>query len=275
LPKETINDVGIFYEISGEGHPLVFCHEFAGNSESWNNQMHHFSNHYKVITYNARGYPPSDVPDSLEEYSEEKALHDLRGLLLHLNLEDAFVVGLSMGGNTALNLGSYYPEMLRGLVIAGTGTGSDEPLQFRKDVNELADKFEIQGMMVMAENYANSPTRLPLKNKNIQKWKEFRNALASHSSIGSALTFRGIQGQRPTIYQRTTQLRNLMIPTLIICGDSDTPCINPSVFMKQNIPKAGLAMFPLTGHTLNVEEPMLFNSTLANFMTAVESDTWL
>ena len=85
-----------------------------------------------MITYNARGYPPSDVPRDLESYSQDIAIEDLRQLLIHLDIEQAHVAGLSMGGNVALNFGIAHPEMSKSLVVAGTGSGSTDPERFRK-----------------------------------------------------------------------------------------------------------------------------------------------
>jgi len=98
--------------------------------------------------------------------------------------------------------------------------------------------------------------------------------LADHSPLGSALTFRGVQGKRPSVFDQQTHLRGLTVPTLILYGDEDEPCIDASVFMKRSIPSAGLMMLPQTGHTLNLEEPDLFNRAVMDFLTAVEEGTW-
>ncbi|MCZ6534954.1 MAG: alpha/beta hydrolase [Chloroflexi bacterium] len=274
MPRVTINDVGIYYEVTGQGFPLVLCHEFAGDYQSWHTQVRYFSRRYQVITYNARGYPPSDVPTQLEAYSQEQAVEDLHGLLLHLRIDQAYVAGLSMGGSVALNFGFSHPEVAKALVVAGTGTGSANPEEFRREVAALADRFESEGMEVMAEEYARGRTRLPFLRKDPRGWEEFKTMLADHSPLGSALTFRGVQGKRPSVFDQQTQLRGLTVPTLILCGDEDEPCIDASVFMKRNIPSAGLMMLPQTGHTLNLEEPDLFNRAVMDFLTAVEEGTW-
>lgn len=274
MPRVTINDVGIYYEVTGQGFPLVLCHEFAGDYQSWNTQVRYFSRRYQVITYNARGYPPSDVPTQLEAYSQEQAVEDLHGLLLHLRIDQAYVAGLSMGGSVALNFGFSHPEAAKALVVAGTGTGSANPEEFRREVAALADRFDSEGMEVMAEEYARGRTRLPFLRKDPRGWEEFKTMLADHSPLGSALTFRGVQGKRPSVFDQQTHLRGLTVPTLILCGDEDEPCIDASVFMKRNIPSAGLMMLPQTGHTLNLEEPDLFNRAVMDFLAAVEEGTW-
>ena len=273
MPKAKINGIEIYYEEAGEGYPLVWSHEFAGDYRSWETQVRFFSRRYRVVTYSARGYPPSDIPTSLDDYTQEQAVDDLRGLMVHLGIEKAHVGGLSMGGNVALNFGLTHPEMARSLVVAGTGSGSTDPEAFRKRVNEVAEGLRSGGMESM-DDYSNSPTRVQLMRKDPRGYEEFRAQFLEHSSIGSALTFQGIQGRRPSIFELEDRLRALEVPTLIMTGDEDDPCIETSVFMKRTIPNSGLVVIPRSGHAINLEEPDLFNRAVLDFLTAVESDSW-
>jgi pimeloyl-ACP methyl ester carboxylesterase len=273
MPKATINGIEIYYEEAGEGYPLIWSHEFAGDYRSWEAQMRFFSRRYRVITYSARGYPPSDVPTSLDDYTQEQAVDDLRGLMVHLGIEKAHIGGLSMGGNVALNFGLTYPEMARSLVVAGTGSGSTDPEAFRKTVNKVADDMRSGGMESMGD-YSNSPTRVQLLRKDPRGYDEFRTQFLEHSNIGSALTFEGIQGRRPSIFELEDKLRALDVPTLIMTGDEDDPCIETSVYMKRNIPNSGLVVIPRSGHAINLEEPDQFNRAVLDFLTAVESGAW-
>ena len=273
MPKALINGVNLYYEVHGEGFPLVWSHEFGGDIRSWETQVRFFTRRYQVITYCARGYPPSDVPTEPDAYSQEQAVEDLRGLLEHLGIEQAHVGGLSMGGNVALNFGLTHPAMAKSLIVAGTGSGSDEPELFEKRVNEFAESMETGGMEAM-RNYARGPSRVQLQRKDPKGWQEFSDQLSEHSPVGSALTFRGVQGKRPPIYALEDSLRALDVPTLIMVGDEDDACIEPSIFMKRCIPTSGLVMFPQSGHPINLEEPDLFNRTVLDFLTAVEAGKW-
>ena len=123
MPKVDLNGVGIYYEETGEGFPLVLAHELAGSYESWEAQVRYFSSRYRVIIYNARGYPPSDVPEKLDDYSQEQVVEDLYLLLRHLGIQQAHIGGLSMGGNMTLFFGLRHPEMAKSLIVAGAGTG--------------------------------------------------------------------------------------------------------------------------------------------------------
>ncbi len=273
MPKALINGVNLYYEVHGEGFPLVWSHEFAGDYRSWAPQVRFFSRRYRVVTYNARGYPPSDVPADGDAYTQDQAVEDLRGLLEHLGIAQAHIGGLSMGGNVALNFGLDHPELARSLIVAGTGTGSTDPDAFREQVNERAARMETEGMGGMAD-YAQGPARVQLLRKDPMGWREFADQLSEHSSIGSAHTFRGVQGRRPPIFELEPRLRTLAVPTLIMTGDEDEPCIEPSIFMKRTIPTSGLVVFPQAGHAINLEDPDLFNRTVSDFLTAVEAGRW-
>jgi proline iminopeptidase len=103
---------------------------------------------------------------------------------------------------------------------------------------------------------------------------DFYAALARHDAKGSANTMRGFQGGRPSIYTLTEAIRKAATPALIICGDEDDACIEPSLFLKKHLPAAGLTFFPKSGHVLNLEEPALFNEMVERFIALVESGRW-
>ena len=273
MPLAPVNGINLYYEEHGSGYPLVWSHEFAGDYRSWRAQVNFFSRRYRVITYNARGYPPSDVPERLDDYTQAQSVDDLKGLLDHLGVERAHVGGLSMGGNVALNFGLTYPDAARSLIIAGTGAGSTDADAFRENVNRRADAMRAGGMAAM-DDYSNSQTRVQLRRKDPHGFEEFRQGLMEHSALGSALTFAGVQGRRPTIFALDDKMRALDVPALIMTGDEDEPCIETSVFMKRCIPKSGLAFLPQSGHAINLEEPDLFNRLVLDFLTAVEQGAW-
>ena len=180
MPKALINGVNLYYEVHGEGFPLVWSHEFAGDYRSWAPQVRFFSRRYRVVTYNARGYPSSDVPADGDAYSQEQAVEDLRGLLEHLGVTKAHIGGLSMGGNVALNFGLDHPELARSLIVAGTGTGSTDTDTFREQVNGRADRMDAQGMGGQRKAFASLVWHYLLVYVNL-KWLEQD---ASENGIG-------------------------------------------------------------------------------------------
>jgi len=275
MPKAQVNWIDIYYEATGNGFPLVWSHEFAGDFRSWEPQVRFFSRRYRVITYNARGYPPSEVPTEPEAYSQENAVEDLCQLLCHLGIEQAYVGGLSMGGNVALNFGIAHPDMTRAIIAAATGSGTIHREGFEERMETLARTLETEGMKAAAEGYTTQPNRAQLPRKDQRSWREFYDFLITRSALGSALTARGVQLKRPTIYDLEPKLRELTVPTFIMVGDEDDGCIEPGLFMKRTIRRSGLAVFPQSGHVINLEEPALFNRTVLDFLTAVEAGAWV
>jgi pimeloyl-ACP methyl ester carboxylesterase len=273
MPRARVNGVELEYAEAGSGFPLVWCHEFAGSMESWEPQVHFFARRYRVITYNARGYPPSEVPSDPAAYSQDIAVEDLYELLKHLRIERAYVGGLSMGGATTLHFGIRHPEMAAALIVSAAGSGSTNPEQFRAGSNALADRLDREGTSGLRE-YAMGASRVQLKRKDPTGYDTFARLLSEHSPLGSALTMRGVQAGRPPIFVWEEQLKKLTIPTLVLVGDEDTACIEPALFMKRNIPSCGLAVFPQSGHGINLEEPDIYNRLVLDFLTAVEAGKW-
>ena len=277
MPHLTTDDsVKLFYEETGAGAPIVFVHEFAGDSRSWEAQVRHFGRRYRCITYHARGYPPSDVPDDGEKYSQARARDDIKAVLDALRIDKAHVVGLSMGGFAALHFGFSYPERARSLVVAGCGYGAapEQRAQFAAETEAVARRFEELGMAKAAATYARGPARVQLQNKDPRGWQEFAEQFAQHSARGAALTMRGVQNRRPSLYDLTDAMASLKVPTLIMTGDEDWPCLEPALLMKRTIAGAALLVLPNSGHAINLEEPAAFNAHLDDFFHVVDAGRW-
>ena len=115
---------------------------------------------------------------------------------------------------------------------------------------------------------------MQLQNKDPRGWKEFADQLAEHSTEGSARTMRGVQARRPSLFDLVDKMKTIAVPTLVMTGDEDYPCLEPSILMKRTIPTSALVVMPNTGHTLNLEEPAAFNAHLADFFHAVDVGKW-
>jgi pimeloyl-ACP methyl ester carboxylesterase len=277
MPHITTDDgVKLYYHEVGAGIPIVFVHEFAGDSRSWEAQLRHFSRRYRCIAYNARGYPPSDVPDGVDRYSQARARDDIRAVLDALAIDKAHVVGLSMGGFATLHFGFTYPDRARSLSIGGCGYGAepDRRRQFAEETEATAARIEQAGMAKVAETYALGPSRVQFQNKDPRGWREFYDQLADHSDKGSAQTMRGVQSRRPSLFDLTEEMKKITVPTLIINGDEDWACLQPGILMKKNIATAALAVMPNCGHAINLEDPDVYNRHLDEFFQAVELGKW-
>ena len=277
MPRITTDDdVGLFFEETGDGFPIIFVHEFAGDYRSFYPQVSFFSHQYRCITYCARGYTPSDVPSLVSSYSQERARDDIRSILDALSIEQAHIIGISMGSFAALHFGISDPKRVRSLVLGGCGSGSPLAVRekFRNEARMMANAIHQVGMETVAAAYAESATRVQFQKKDPNGWMEFRQMLSEHSGLGSANTMLGVQAKRPSLFEIEEDLTVLSVPTLVMVGDEDEPCLEVSLYLKRTIPSSGLVFFPITGHTLNLEEPNLFNATVSRFLHQVELNCW-
>ena len=277
MPHFTTSDgVELFYEETGSGTPIIFVHEFSGDYRAWEHQVRYFCRRYRCITFNARGYPPSDVPDDVEMYSQARAVADIAETLDHLGIDKAHCVGLSMGGFAAMHFGLDYAARARSVVIGGVGFGAapDTADEFRAEVEAVARRWEEEGPEVFAPIYGAGPGREQLENKDPRGFAEFIEQLQQHSGRGAALTLRGVQMRRPSPWDLRERLAEMTVPALILHGDEDRPALPTGVFLKQTIPTSGLLVLPKTGHTANLEEPAAFNAAVQDFITTVDAGRW-
>jgi pimeloyl-ACP methyl ester carboxylesterase len=268
--------IKLYYEECGVGRAVVFVHEYAGDYRSWEPQMRHLSRQYRCITFSARGYPPSDIPTDAARYSQDIVRDDVKALMDHLAIESAHIVGHSMGSYTALHMGITYPERCLSLTVAGCGWGSD-PAQREQSAGlarEIGRMFRDEGIAAAAAKYADFPMRSQFKAKDPRGWGEFRRWMTEHSAEGHALTMLNVQLRRPTLPDMEAALRGLRVPTLVITGDEDGG-LDGSVMLKRTVPAAALMVIPRAGHTINSEEPAVFNRALLEFFAAVESRRWM
>ena len=261
---------------TGTGVPLLFIHEFAGDHRSWEPQVRHFSGGYRCLTYAARGYPPSDVPGDPAAYSQQRAVADAIAVLDGFGVGRAHVVGLSMGGFTALHLTLRHPGRVASAVIAGAGYGAqpERAGAFRAECEAIATAFETEGAERVAARYAVGPARVQFQNKNPRGWAEFAAALGEHSALGATLTMRGVQAARPSLFRLRAELAQVRVPVLLVVGDEDEGCLETALMLKRTIPTSGLAILPRTGHTANLEDPDVFNGAVDRFLAAVERGAW-
>ncbi|WP_407178333.1 alpha/beta fold hydrolase [Bradyrhizobium sp. STM 3562] len=272
----TKDNVRLYFEEVGSGTPILFLHEFAADHTNWEPQMRYFSRGHRCIAYSARGYTPSDVPPSPEVYSYKHFYTDALAVLDHLGIEKAHLVGLSMGSYSSLQIALHSPQRALSMTLAGVGSGSSlENLEsFRAQCRATAEQFETLGSVKVAEVTREAPGRIPFLVKDPRGHADFYAALARHDAKGSANTMRGFQGGRPSIYTMTEAIKKVATPALIICGDEDDNCVEPSLFLKRHLPAAGLTFFPKSGHVLNLEEPALFNAMVERFIALVEAGRW-
>ena len=276
MPYVEAQGAKLYFEESGEGYPIIFIHEFASDIRGWEAQLRYFSRSYRCIAYNARGYPPSDVPEDATSYGWEFAVDDIAAVMRGLSIERAHLVGLSMGGYAALQFGLRYPEKVSAIFAAAVGSGS-HPSQrdaWLRETSVLARIFSDRGMDAIAERIARGPTRIQLKHKDPKGWQEFVVRLLELSPRGMSNTMARCQALRPSLHDLRDQFSEMTVPVLLAVGDEDVACLETNLMLKSVLPNAGLWLVPNTGHGINLEEPAAFNAQIENFLRAVERGSW-
>lgn len=271
MPYAEVNATRLYYEMVGAGEPVVFIHELAGDYRSWEPQLRAFARSHHCVTYSARGYLPSAVPEHGEAYSQKQAAADAIGLLDQLGIERAHFVGLSMGGFATVQIGLDYPERVRSLTIASCGSGSEKQFYAEKQAafHLMSDEVREHGVQAFIRRCEVDATRASFKQQDPRGWQEFCSMLGEHSDLGMSLTLRYVQGARPSLWDLEDQLARIQAPALILCGDQDDPCLVPSLFLLRTLPNARLAVVPGCGHVLNLEAPETFNHLLGQFLASL------
>jgi pimeloyl-ACP methyl ester carboxylesterase len=276
MPYVDACGVKLYFEQAGQGYPIIFAHEFGSDLRIWDAQVRHFSRGHRCIVFNARGYPPSDVPEDAALYGWEAAVDDIDAVMRGLGIAEAHVVGTSMGAYAALQFGLRYPEKTSAIVAAAAGSGCS-PTQrdvWLKQTQALARSFIDRGMNVMAEKIAHSPTRIQLKYKDPKTWCDFVERLGRLSVQGLSTTMVRYQMLRPSLHDFCERFARMTTPVLLAVGDEDKPCLDTNLMLKAALPGAGLWISPNTGHTINLEEPAAFNAQVEGFLNAVELGSW-
>lgn len=275
MPYADRDGVKIYYEETGAGAPILFLHEYGGDKRSWEAQVRHFSRDHRCIVMCSRGYPPSDVPDDERLYGQDHANADAVAVMDAAGLDQAVVIGLSMGAYTGLRLAIHHADRVRALVAASGGAGSPRQSEaiFRNEAFARSEEYLEAGKM-LADPFAGGPTRTQLKRKDIRGWEEFRDQLAEHPAIGAAYTLRHVQGGRPSLYDFEEAFNACRVPTLLMVGDEDDVCLDVNVWLKRAMPTAGLRVFPKSGHLINLEDPATFNAEIDDFLRQTRAGVW-
>ncbi len=268
----TKDGVQLYCETQGSGAPIVFVHELAGSCRSFDPQVKEWRRHWRCVTFNARGYPPSEIPPSVDSYSQEIAASDIGAVLDGLKLASAHLVGVSMGSASTLQYAIANPSRVRSITLTSIGSGSDmAPGEFAAGMETLAELVLKSGMRALAEHYGAAPTRYRLKEKNPPEYRHFIEQIAAGSPLGITNTMRGVQQRRPPLYVHRERIAALQVPVLVVLGEEDEPCVKPSHFLKETLPGARLEVVPKTGHAVNLEEPALYNRLVLGFIETAEA----
>lgn len=262
--KTTVNGASIDYRDEGAGLPIVFIHAFPLNQTMWDEQVAALKNRYRVITLDLRGFGHSDAPPG--PYSMDQLAADVRGLLSLLDIDQAVLVGLSMGGYIALAFYRNYPDAVRALVLADTRASADTHEARSRRINSAAIA-EKEGSAAIADDMVPlllGPTSLETRPLIVERIREMIRANSPHGIAGAQ---RGMSIRRDSTYI----LPGFDSPVLIIVGSEDalTPP-EEAENLRSGIPGARMCIIANAGHLSNLEQPDRFNEELIAFLGSLE-----
>jgi pimeloyl-ACP methyl ester carboxylesterase len=271
MPHARVNGLELYYEVTGQGRPVVLAHGFSATCRMWDGQVAAFRDRYRLIVYDARGQGRSEVPEEPAAFSQPRMVEDLRQLLHYLGVPRACVGGLSMGGNVALNFALEHPEMVDGLLVCDTGAGSDEPEHWAGKVRRWVHLLTTAGVEAFAADYIEDPIMAHYARRGATERDFLWRAMTSNTAEGLARGLAGVVGNRPSLYALKNRLQRVAVPTTIVVGDHDDWCTKVSGFLAETIPNAELALIRNSGHMTNLEQPDQFNDALGRFLAGVDA----
>lgn len=256
MPQGIINGVKLYYEVHGEGVPVVFTHGFAGTTWMWHQQVLVLSEKYKLVVWDMRGHGQSESPPSAGQYSIDIVVDDLYHLLHSLNVERAVIGGLSMGGYLSLRFYMSHPEMVMGLILMDTGPGyrnATHMAEWNKDVERRAKLLD-HGIKAFASDLGTT----------ILNTYTPQNLMLKQNPVGLAHMARNVMAQHDTAV--ISVLGDIKVPVLILVGDRDTPFLRSSEYMAKAIPNAEYVVIPSAGHSSNIDNADAFNKAVLDFL---------
>jgi 3-oxoadipate enol-lactonase len=257
-----INGAKLYYEVKGEGQPLLMIHGYPLDSRMWDSQFEDLSQHFKVIRFDFAGHGKSAVHDN-----DFDLVEDIKGLLNYLGIKKTHLAGLSVGGNVSMDFTLSYPEMVEKLILVSTGLlGWTEFSAERKSYAEELTKCQQNGtqdevIQLMSKAWLAGPFR---------SIKELSTDLVEHYSlmIKTNLTRENGKGKMILPQKKTIELvEKISVPTLIISPDIDFPDFKTiSHYLNEKITNSQMVVLPDTAHLLNMEKPDEFNQRVLNFL---------
>ncbi len=264
--ETLVNDVHLHYVQAGNGTPLLLVHGYPLDHTLWQPQMDGLADVTRVIAPDLRGFGQSDAPKGV--YTMEVYADDLRALLGPLQIEQAVVCGLSMGGYIALAFWRKYADRIRGLILVDTRAGTDAPAarQARLD------------MVEQVKQHGSAPAANAMLPRVLaQSTRQSRpDVVESAHAMMLRQPPAGIIGAQLGMAERpdsTALLSTITVPTLVIFGAEDviTPAETEGRSLADAIPGARLVIIPNAGHLSNLEQPDAFNAAVREFLLTLGS----
>ncbi len=265
-----VNGTRLYYEVAGEGHPLVLNHGGLVDHHLWDDQFDEFARHFKVIRYDIRGFGDSGmIKKGMELYSMDR---DLFGLLQFLGIQKTYMLGLSMGGALSIDFTLRYPEMVDALVTVGAGLSGfeeDDPEELKAKFEDMEEAFKRgdigRSVEISLQIWTDGPFRTP-EQVNLQVRERIRKMTTHNFERGDDEEVEPQHLEPPA----AGRLSEINVPTLIIVGSEDVEFIlEIADKLEKDIVGGKKVVIPHTAHHLNMEKPQEFNRVVIDFLEKV------
>lgn len=262
----SIRGVSYYVEVVGEGEPLLLLHGFTGSVQTWKPFISDWKQRTLVMV-DIIGHGKTDCPDEVERYGIESVAADLHELLDQLHMDNAHVLGYSMGGRLALTFAIRYPHRVKTLILESSSPGlkteEERMVRIRSD-EALAAEIVQHGVVAFIEKWEQLPLFATQKRLPREMQEQIRRERLGHSAKGLANSLRGMgTGKQPSWWE---QLNSLPIPTLLLCGEWDEKFCQIALEMNERLPNAQLTKISCAGHAIHVEQPKIFAKIVNEFI---------
>jgi pimeloyl-ACP methyl ester carboxylesterase len=266
MPRVDVNGLGVAYDSFGEGPPLVLLHGLACGRRMWRKQIAALRARFRVIVYDMRGHGASGAPDDPAQYSAEHLAQDFIGLLDHLGIAKAHVVGFSMGGGPALALALRQPQRVGALVLCGVGSGAENTWASQRLAEIWIGYAREGGMEKMVTEMLRSDFFKGYANRGPSARRHMKALICQHPLHGITHTLAGVVARRKSLFRMTGTLAKVTPPTLVLLGQQDGVCQKSARLLNASIAGSELLRIPAAGHTLPLEAPDAFSEAVAKFV---------
>jgi pimeloyl-ACP methyl ester carboxylesterase len=275
MPVCQANDININYKVYGEGVPLVLSHPFSASLEFWSNLIQALPKKYQAIAYDVRGHGLSSAPVGEENYTLDIMVEDLHHLLEHLNIEKAYIGGLSMGGAISLGYAGRHPEKAKGLLVCDIHGGFSPPADPATRAamaagREKGEKYALErGMADFARRQVATGSAFPPVPDDVVLQEQYVERMARFPVNGYIGVGRASPWEEKWQQQVTDELD---IPTLITVGSDDLPMVtNGTKILHEHIKNSRRVEIKGSVHETARCCPDLFNQAVIDFLDTVEA----
>lgn len=257
MPKVCVNDIDLYYEITGQGQPVLLIHGLGSSTRDWELQTTAFSTLYRVVTLDVRGHGQSDKPPGL--YSIPLFTADIAELMRSLEIGPSHIVGISMGGMIAFQLAIDAPDLVKSLVIVNSGPELIvRNLRDRLSVLQRSLLVRLFGMRKIGKFLSSrlfpKLEQEPLRQMFIERWAENDRRAYLES-------FRGILG-----WSVSDLLHTIMCPILVVASDEDYTPISTKEAYVERLARGELVVIEDARHAVTAERPEDFNKVVLDFL---------